>query len=202
MSAQRPGGRGVFAENDPHSIAQRAVDGEPAGLTDALAQAIDQDFGAGAMAAARTQVGAPVAVTPIGKKVIDKLNERNERPDVRLKLMVADAREKLAELDDQREKLEAYRSVQLTDENDHHREVQARRLKSIEHYEAQIAALRQSMEQADIDHRAKLLEIENNIDTQVLAIDTMETLHRNVVDSAPAKPKRGKRKADDVEIPY
>lgn len=178
----------------------------PSQQASGLEAAVDIEFTEADLAAeAPSSVGSakvqPIAATPFGKKVLDKLNERDQRPDVQLRSMVAEAREKLAELDDKREKLEAFREVQIFTASELHDAVKGSHLKSIEHHEAQIAAIRQLLDQGDIDQRQKLADINANVDAQVDAIDTMETIHRNVVNSAPAKPKRSRR-TPDKDIPF
>lgn len=160
----------------------------------AAARAMSKDFGPTAVAEARGKV----LHSPLARQVAAHLEVRADRPDAQLTAMVADARAKLEEIEDKREKLEAFRDVELKNAADATAAAQARLQEQIDDYEKRITQMRDDLHGLGNAGQKKIIDINANVDVQVDALDIMESLHRNVLEMGAKNitPRKGKAKKE------
>lgn len=188
-------------QTNKNTAAMAAVDANE--LDDPIASAVDRDFGPGAMAAARAQLGGVVR-TPFGQKVANRIAEKDESPHGQMKLMIDEARVQLAELDDKRIKLESLREVQIEVAEATAASRRALAQASIAELEKRIATTLADIVQGDEDAKARVIKINADVDLQVDAIDQMEAWHRNVIETGARNitPARKGKVKKDSDIPY
>ena len=165
-------------------------------LVDSLTRAVDTAIDSGRM--------DRVVQSPMAQKVALRLQERDDSPHGRLKMMVENARAELTRIDDEREKLEALREVQLADAREKHAAINQAGVESIAHHEREITRLREEIERDHQVHGLRIIDINAAVDKQVDSLDQMEQLHRNVVETAAKNvtPRKGKKPKDGENIPF